>query len=111
MRLTSEDEARLGAWQKVGSGVRDVLFGRSDVTWEQARHAYVDRMEALMPPPASVYFQNTTLDGAPTILATPEGPEQDRVLLYLHGEGSLALHSMLGRLPLIGSSARRLVTL
>lgn len=87
MPLSPETVARLASWQDAAAGVVQAARGRRGVNWQQARDAYADGLEALLPAPEGVHFETVDMGGVPALLVTPEVIEDERVLFYIHGGG------------------------
>lgn len=87
MGLASDNQAQLNAWQQAAGGIRELLLGHGDLTWQQARDAYVEQLETLFPAPVGVDLKTVDMDGVPALLITPENVIDDRALFYIHGGG------------------------
>ena len=105
MPLKSEALALLEGWRNAAIGVVEAVQGDGSADWQAARDAYADRLQALLPAPPGVTFENVDLDGVPTLLVTPDRIEDDRVLFYMHGGGYVhsaprAYHGLAGHYAL-----------
>ena len=87
MPLSPETVARLASWQDAATGVVQAVRGERDVNWQQARDAYADGLEALLPAPDGVRFETVDMNGVPALLVTPDVIEDERVIFYVHGGG------------------------
>ncbi len=85
--LPESAQVALNGWIAAAAPVVEKIYGTSDASWHQARSDYMNGLDRLFPAQKGVSYGTTTLDSVPTMTAVPEGPEPERVLLYIHGGG------------------------
>jgi acetyl esterase/lipase len=87
MPLNEKTQALLDGWRSAASSVVEAVQGDGSADWQAARDAYADQLQAMLPAPSGVSFEDVDLGGVKTLLDTPDAIENDRILLYMHGGG------------------------
>ncbi|KAB2681015.1 MULTISPECIES: alpha/beta hydrolase [Brucella/Ochrobactrum group] len=85
--LPENAQAALNGWIEAAGPVVEKIYGTSEASWAQVRTDYMSGLGHLFPAMKDVSYGTATLDSVPTMTAVPEGPEPQRVLLYIHGGG------------------------
>lgn len=87
MTYSPKTQTLLDGWRDAASSVVDAVQSDGGADWQAARDDYADRLQAMLPAPAGVTFEDVDLGGVPTLLITPDTIEDGRALFYMHGGG------------------------